>query len=475
MKCRKVTGFLLCLLMVVSLAGCGSSGETVAVPDTPVNQGVAAKTTILTADKLAELTGETEPAEPAEPAEPEEPDETEEPEPTEESEPTEEPDDIGDTSENISIVTPDITGENAGGDTSGASYTTYRYQPFVLKAAKESNAVFSGESFLTSLDMWREMISGTEADQLKKYISRDYIGFDSSEQLKLVNRVWIDESLTPANGSDNRLADLFYKVDMGDPSSTTTKNSWVSQQTGGLIPYTPSNFSKSNLMDLMSVVSFSDTWATGTKPYEAKNRIFYNADGTETKTVMFRDEGLTYWDMDNAKAYCMYFAGGNYAMIILPDKGVDPAEVDVAALMAGQIPSEKAHVSFVMPGFSTESTYVLSPKDFDLPVGTVSTSVLSGVPAGFTPSFSQMAKVSLSAGGAGNAQPGAAAQLPTEFDESLDEVSIVCNRPFLYYIGDAENEDVAFFGVLNKLTDEMVVTPEAAGLSADSVSSEPAE
>ena len=171
----------------------------------------------------------------------------------------------------------------------------------------------------------------------------------------------------------------------------------------------------------------------------------------------------------------MYFAGGNYAMIILPDKGVDPAEVDVAALMAGQIPSEKAHVSFVMPGFSTESTYVLSPKDFDLPVGTVSTSVLSGVPAWFTPSFSQMAKVSLSAGGAGNAQPGAAAQLPTEFDESLDEVSIVCNRPFLYYIGDAENEDVAFFGVLNKLTDEMVVTPEAAGLSADSVSSEPAE
>src|SRR5699024_8712274 len=112
-------------------------------------------------------------------------------------------------------------------------------------------------SFLTSLDMWREMISGTEADQLKKYISRDYIGFDSSEQLKLVNRAWIDESLTPANGSDNRLADLFYKVDMGDPSSTTTKNSWVSEQTGGLIPYTPSNFSKSNLMDLMSVVSFS--------------------------------------------------------------------------------------------------------------------------------------------------------------------------------------------------------------------------
>jgi serine protease inhibitor len=44
-------------------------------------------------------------------------------------------------------------------------------------------------------------------------------------------------------------------------------------------------------------------------------------------------------------------------------------------------------------------------------------------------------------------------------------ISVICDRPFLYYIGDAENEDIAFFGVVNQITDDMAVTPEEAGIS----------
>lgn len=453
----RIVAALLCVVMVFTLSGCGGQGTSVSVPDTPTSHGVVAKSKILTADQLAAMDGESEESEEEE----EPPEETEQPEETETE--TETPETASpDLSGGMSVVAPDVTGESGGsGETSG-TYTTYRYQTFVLDKAKESNAVFSGESFLTSLDMWREMIGGTEQETLKKYISRDYIGFDSTDCMKQIKRIWIDDSLSPINGSENRLSDLFYSIDMGDPSATTAKNSWVAEQTGGYITYTPSNLSEKSVMDLMSVLSFSDGWSGGTKPYDAKNRIFYNADGTESKTVMFRDEGLTYWQLDNAKAYCMYFNDGSYAMIILPDKDVDMADVDVAALMAGQIASKKAHVSFYMPEFSTESTYVLSPSDFSLPVGTVSSSVISGVPSGFTPSFSQVAKIAITHAGAGQAAGGTPISLPSGYDDDLDVVSIVCNRPFMYYIGDAENEDVALFGVVNKLTDDMLVSEEEA-------------
>lgn len=461
---------LLCAGMILS--GC-SGGETVDVSAQSGSKAVA-MSKILTKEQLAEFDGVSDVAtsETAEPT----------PQPVQTPEPTATPEtatsetagvsvpDFSDDAEPVlSVVAPDMSGSDTGDSDSSGVYTKYRYQKFVVSKANDSNAVFSGESFLTGLDMWREMVDEPEKSELKKYISRDYIGFDSTDQLKLVNRIWIDQSLAPVSGSDNRLSDLFYSVDMSNPSATTEKNKWVSDQTGGYISYTPSNFSENTVMDLMSVVSFSDTWSGGTKPYDSKTRIFYNADGTESKTVMFHDESLTYWQLDNAKAYCMYFSGGAYAMIILPDKDVDPADVNVASLMAGEIPSKKAHVSFYMPEFSTESSYVLTPDDFGLPVGSVSDSVLSGVPDGYTPTFSQVARVNFTHAGAGTVE----ASDPVVFvdnEDDLDDVSIVCNRPFLYYIGDTENEDVALFGIMNELTDDMVVSEEQAGVG--SVSSE---
>lgn len=380
-----------------------------------------------------------------------------------ETEPAEQP-------EEPSIVAPDVTGETPSAEDKPVSElnpltnTGYRFQDFVLRRAGTSNAVISGESLLTSMDMWREMVNEQDRQVMKKYISRDYLSFDSTDSLKLINRIWVDESLRVTAG-DSRLSGMFESVNMSDPSATGTKNTWVSNETDGFISYTPTSFSDSTFMDMTSVAYLKDNWVNGSKPYDTKTRIFFNADGTETKTVMFRDEGLTYWELNNAVAYCMYLQNGNYAMFILPNRGTDLKDVDVLSLMTGKIPSKRAHVRFYMPEFAVESSYMLKMSNFSLPVGTVMSDLVAGLPSSYEPVFGQLAKVAVTKNGIGPSTGGEDLVLPATYTDDLDVISVICDRPFLYYIGDAENEDIAFFGVVNQITDDMAVTPEEAGIS----------
>lgn len=332
----------------------------------------------------------------------------------------------------------------------------YRFQNFVLNRAGTGNAVISGEALLMSVDMWSEMLTGQTKSIYDAYVGRDYLNFDGTENLTILRRIWADDSLVAA-ASD--IEDLFYPITMSDASATTEKNNWVAEQTNDYISYTPSTYTDSTVMDMMSVIALKDTWNTGLKPYDNGTRIFYNADGTETKTVMFRDEGLTYWDLGNAKAYCMYLTNKSYAMFILPNRGVDMTEVDVSGLMTGQISSTSAHVRFYMPEFSVESAYQLTPSNLGLPVGSTDVSVVSGVPTGFEPVFSQLSKLSVSRAGIGDVSADGIGSLPSvDYSDGKAVVDIICDHPFMYYVGDSENADVAFFGVFNQLTPEAAVT-----------------
>ena len=358
----------------------------------------------------------------------------------------------------ILVVSPR---EASGPDDTAESYQQYRYQKFVLDRAGAENAVFSSESFLTSLDIWREMVKDPAKSSLKQYISRDYISFISTPSLHILNRVWIDDSLSVPDGSLERISGLFFPLDMDAPSAPSVKNAWLSENTNGYLSYFPSS---SSVMDITSERTFSDAWETA-KTYDTKSRIFYNKDGTESRTVMFCDTGSSYWDLGCADAYAMYFANGFYLMVILPHDGADPADIPVARLMAGQAAPKKSDVRLFLPAFSVESSYQLTCSDFSLPVGSVSETVIQGFPASYEPVFSQTSRFSVSCSGAGET-----AVQPASVSDDFDGHVILCDRPFLYYLGDPVNEDVVFFGVVNRLTSDMCVTEEDAGLTDSAAS-----
>ena len=328
----------------------------------------------------------------------------------------------------------------------------YRFQNFVLEKAGVNNAVFSGEAILSGLSLWNSLTVGAEHDVCTKYIGRDYLDYESSDALKYVRKIWLDSTLSKGARYPRSLEKFTESLSMTDPSATSKKNAWVLQTTSGYFNYTPAVFDENTLLHITSEVYFRDSWKSGMKPYDTKERIFKNLDGTTTLTTMMRDEGLTYWRLGNAVAYCMYFTNGDYLMVILPDEGVAFSDVDVRSLMTGKIPSQKAHVRFFMPEFSTECSYTLRLNDFMLTGGFIDTSMIVGLPENFGPIFTQVDKVSFSRSGAGGVTTDVVMNdPPTSYSDDLDVLSIVCDRPFMYYIGDSVHQDIALFGVLNTL------------------------
>ena len=366
------------------------------------------------------------------------------------------------TAEPVSIGTPVPDSETPTRQPESAlnPMTTrgYRFQQFVLQKAGKSNAVFSGEAIMSAIALWNTLTTGAEHDVINKYVGKDYLSYQSTPTLMYLRRLWLDTLLTKGSKFPVEIEKYTEMINMQDVSATSTKNNWLNSASYGHFSYTPSTLTDKTYVDITSEVAFRDVWKSGTKPYDTKEREFHNADGTTTLTNMIRDEGLTYWKMSNAVAYCMYFHNGSYLMVILPDEGVDCSDVDVIKLMTGKIESTKAHVRFFMPGFSTESAYTLYLSDFMLSGGFVDENILSGLPGNFAPIFNQVDKVSLTNVGCGNVtSEEKMADPPTSYNDDLDVLSIVCDRPFMYYIGDATNQDIAMFGVMNKLSAEDAV------------------
>ena len=334
----------------------------------------------------------------------------------------------------------------------------YRFQRFVLEKAGKNNAVFSGEAIMSAISLWNTLTIGDEHNVVEKYVGKDYLTYQSTPTLMYIRRLWLDTALTKGSKFPIEIEKYTEMIDMSDTSATAMKNNWLNRATYGHFSYTPSILTNETYVDITSEVVFRDVWKTGVKPYDTTEREFHNADGTTILTNMIRDEGLTYWRMSNAVAYCMYFHNGSYLMVILPDEGVDCQDVDVIKLMTGKIDSTKAHVRFFMPGFSTESVYTLYLTDFMLSGGFVDENALSGLPGNFAPVFNQVDKVSFTNVGCGNVtSEETMPNPPTSYNDDLDVLSIVCDRPFMYYVGDATNQDIAMFGVVNKLSAEDAV------------------
>lgn len=366
------------------------------------------------------------------------------------------PGDSGEGPGSGTVDRPGGNGSNTGGD------GKYRFQRYVLGGAANGNFVFSGEAIMKSVNMWSEMILDPDHRTINKYLARDYLEYEDNNGLELISRIWVDDPLDLGNGA-GRLSSLFYQMDMGAETATADKDDWVAKRTDDYILSTPAKYDSDTKVDLMTVPYYSDTWKAGTLHYDTKVRAFQNQDGTETRTYMCWDEGLTYWDMGNAKAYCMYLTGGNYAMFIVPNEGVELDKINVASLMSGKIESKRAHVVFLVPPFEVESEHAVTLGDFGLPSGKVGTDVISNLSRTFEPEFTQLTKVSLTPYGIGPvpSTEGRPDQVlpPSESDFTDGEgfVRIVCDKPFLYYIGDAWNEDIAFFGVTNTLPADQAI------------------
>ncbi len=288
---------------------------------------------------------------------------------------------------------------------------------------------------------------------------------------KSVNRIWINnaykESVSEmtSNAPENLKA-LFYFMDMEDEElATLEKDLYVSDATDGFIDHTPTRLNNKTLIDFMNILYFHGKWDTSVDfEYTSKEKPFANADGSKKDVAMLKTTSrTTYYETDDAYGYHLLYAladdGTEYQMcVILPkEPDADLGKINMEAFLPnGSAEGNSVDVIyFYMPEFSMESTWEMKNGTPAWEAYSLPSLALSVGDLGFTPEFTQVAKIKVDKEGTTAA---AVSELQMTVATAVDiepklkkKLIFNCNRPFLFYVYDATNGSVLFAGQVKHL------------------------
>ena len=335
------------------------------------------------------------------------------------------------------------------------SYQTY-LEFMMSQREPNTNAIFSSESLNSAFAIYAELLDTSNKEMFKAYLSnKDYLSYKSIDGLSIINRLWVNElkdfTLTRGPLVDK---DIIYMMDMSDSAQATEfKNQFVSDSTNGFITETPTVFDKNTFVDAMNIIYFKSKWVGGEKTLCDGLKEFENEDGSTSQVEMFCDFGDYIAKTKTATAYKMDYENGMSFVAILPNEGYTLTDVNIDDFINNNVEYEDADVYAEFPKFEAKSTYMASFDSFNLPLNPPFKEGLT-ICVTEPPVISQIAKIKFD-------NEGTEAAAVTEIVKS-DSMAMVepkphydflANRPFIYYIQDYENDDIAFMGVVSNLAD----------------------
>jgi len=205
----------------------------------------------------------------------------------------------------------------------------------------ESNTLVSPLSVMSALAMTAggaenntltqfEAMFGMSRDELNAYLKAyvDSLPIDEKYKLHLANSIWFteDESFTVNESFLQNNADVFgadiYKAPF-DNSTLKDINSWVNDNTDGMIPEIIEEIPADAVMYLVNALAFDAEWSTIYLEHQIREGEFTNIDGTKsTADYMHSSEGV-YISDENASGFIKYYKKCKYAFAaLLPNEGV---------------------------------------------------------------------------------------------------------------------------------------------------------
>lgn len=354
-----------------------------------------------------------------------------------------------------------------------------------LTGAEEENRVYSPLNVYMALSMLAQLTGGESREQILILL-----GSDSMDALRkqasdvwnsnyrddgaltsiLANSLWLDREVEFNRDTLDLLAQYFYassyRGKMGSEQFNRALQSWLNEQTGGLLKEQAGNISMDSdtILTLASTVYFRAKWNSEFSKKDTTPQIFHTPAGdVETNFMHQRDDQTYYWG-DNFAAVSQNFKQGGSMWFLLPDEGITPegllsdgqAMDFLFATDRDQWENQKfLFVNKSIPKFDVSS-------QFDLEEGLRAlgiTDVFDPALSDFTPmttdvaepitlsQTSHAARVVIDEEGctatAFTAMLGAGAAAPPD-----DEVDFVLDRPFLFCI-TSENGLPLFVGIVN--------------------------
>lgn len=158
--------------------------------------------------------------------------------------------------------------------------------------------------------------------------------------LHLATRALLDDELVPQESYLDALSRSYdaslETLDLADPATKQTLDSWVERETGGLIEKSAITPTRDLRLVLQDAVVFAARWLEPFDPGSTFEDDFATSAGQQRVPTM---HGSSSWawtvrDVEGWRSVRMPYTDAAYADLILPPEGTDPAEVPVEVLTA---------------------------------------------------------------------------------------------------------------------------------------------
>lgn len=351
-----------------------------------------------------------------------------------------------------SVIDTSNTSENSQVSINSQPLTSRKYQKyfdFVLNQSNGDNIVFSSESLNSAFYTYSHLVTEENKNKLNDFLYNvNYLEYENTDQFKSVNRIWINNN-HKVSVKDTGVEDLAYFMDMSDSQKATKeKDDYVNKNTYGFIKKTQSQLNNDTVLDVMNVTYFKDVWKDGEKSLD-KEVEFTNADGSTTNTKLMTGFKGSAYSTDYAKAFTTEYENGFTITAIVPNDGKIVNDINIDDFIqnkATEVTDMKAVL--YLPEFEIESNFECDFSSFGLEDIALDPKVYENSTSTI---IYQTAKIKVDTKGT---EAAAVTEITKELTAAIDEpemFEVVCDKPFVYYIQDTKNDDIAFIGILNKL------------------------
>lgn len=225
---------------------------------------------------------------------------------------------------------------SSSSDNSGA-ITDFSVELFRKAAENGENTLISPFSVLSALSMTAngadgdtlkqmEDVFGLSLDELNDYF-RTYIS-DEQDAVNIANSLWLkDQDKLPVSPDFTRTVTDYYQSEIFeepmDESTLSKINSWVDENTDGMIQEILDKIQPGTLMYLVNALTFQEKWEEVYEDTDVYQGVFTDEDGNELDTDMMRSTESVWLDGADAEGFMKFYEGGRYAFAaLLPDEGV---------------------------------------------------------------------------------------------------------------------------------------------------------
>ena len=219
----------------------------------------------------------------------------------------------------------------------------------MLSDSEETNPVCSPVNFYMALGMLAELSGGESRRQIL-----DLLGSDSVEALRAqaqivweatyqndgattvipASALWMNQEVSFLPETLDTLADAYYastfQGEMGSPELNNALQTWLNEQTGGLLEeqISEETLDPRTVLALTASLYYRAKWGFAFDPAETRPGTFHAPGGDIEQDFMHQQDTCDYWWFDQFSAIQKPLDNDGGSMwLLLPDEGVSPEEL----------------------------------------------------------------------------------------------------------------------------------------------------